>query len=75
MKLGYKRRKKLGRVLLYVFIILVSLMVFGPYVWMGITSFKKPSEVTNIPPTLIPQQGLTLQNYIRLFKHLPAIHI
>jgi ABC-type glycerol-3-phosphate transport system permease component len=42
------------RVLLYVFLALGSIIMFFPFVWMVITSFKSYAEAIAVPPTLLP---------------------
>jgi multiple sugar transport system permease protein len=42
------------------------LLVFAPFYWIVISSFKTPPEVIRYPPTLVPQT-FTLQNFQKLF--------
>jgi multiple sugar transport system permease protein len=42
------------------------LLVFAPFYWIGVSSFKTPPEVIRYPPTLVPQT-FTLQNFQKLF--------
>lgn len=47
-------------------IFLLLLLVFAPFYWITMSSFKTPPEVIAYPPTLFPQQW-TLQNFQKLF--------
>ena len=47
-------------------ITLLLVLVFAPFYWIAISSFKTPPEVIRYPPTLFPQ-AFTLQNFQKLF--------
>jgi multiple sugar transport system permease protein len=66
------RRKKIrmGRIILYGFLIFYLFLSLFPVVWMGITSFKQTKEIYTIPPTWIPSHP-TLRNYIEPLRDRP----
>lgn len=41
-----------------------------PFAWMVLTSFKTASEVSTVPPTILPQAP-TLENYLYAFQNAP----
>lgn len=51
----------------HILLIMISLSVVVPFLWMIITSLKTPNEIMQYPPTLIPQNP-TLQNFVQIFK-------
>ncbi len=70
-KLGGKRRmtprKRLGRVLLYVLMLLVAAMYLLPFLWMVSTSLKTPAQVFVNPPEWIP-------NPVQFGNYADAVH-
>jgi len=45
---------KKGNILVYLVLILGSVLMIFPFIWMISTSFKTVPETTLIPPTLLP---------------------
>jgi multiple sugar transport system permease protein len=68
-----KRKKRkarefsVGRLLVYVILILGSLIAMMPFVWMILATFKTGAEVRQIPPTFFPNE-FTLENYKTIFN-------
>ncbi len=66
-----KRRKtrefSIGRLLVYVILILGSLIAMMPFIWMILATFKTGAEVRQIPPTFFPNE-FTLENYKTIFN-------
>ncbi|WP_067930714.1 carbohydrate ABC transporter permease [Alicyclobacillus kakegawensis] len=58
-----RSRTALGYVVLILFLILILL----PFVWMLLTSFKSPLELSQYPPTFIPER-FTFSNYHDAFS-------
>jgi multiple sugar transport system permease protein len=52
------------------FIALCCVAALAPILWHIMSSLKSPSELTLIPPTLLPGKA-TLVNYEELFEHRP----
>jgi len=61
-------------VLLYGFLITLSLFMILPFIWMVSTSFKVPQEVFGIPPRIIPANP-TWENYRYLFQEQNLLRI
>ena len=49
-----------------ILVVVLVLLVFAPFYWIVISSFKTPPEVIRYPPTLVPLR-LTLENFQKLF--------
>ena len=58
---------KLPKFGVYIFLILVSIIMLLPFLWMFFSSFKPISEIFTYPPQIIGKT-FTLNNYITLFK-------
>ena len=65
---------KMGRIVIYLILIIGSLIAMLPFVWMILASFKTGAEVRQIPPTFLPQEW-TLENYRTIFgdEDLPLL--
>jgi ABC-type glycerol-3-phosphate transport system permease component len=56
---------------------LTALVIFGallmlvPFLWMFLTSLKRPEEILRVPLTLLPDRLFNLQNYFEIFKRQP----
>ena len=51
-----KSNKRLSTTLTYVVLILGSILMIFPFVWMLLTSFKTQAESMAIPPQILPSQ-------------------
>lgn len=66
MKEGMNSKKfSMGTALSYILLIVLSLIWLVPIVWLLMISFS--SGVSGIPHYFLPEHGLTLKNYTRLF--------
>ena len=61
-----------GTALTHLVLVLGSLVMIFPVLWMVSTSFKPPNEVLSWPPTLLPQSP-TLANYGTVFDAIPIV--
>jgi len=66
------RRKKYGwpYILLFAALLIGSLLMFMPYLWMVLTSFKSNSEILRSANHLLPQQP-TLSGYRKVLQEVP----
>ena len=60
-------QKILTEVVLYSALILISIFMILPFVWMLSTSFKLPADIFGYPPKIIPENP-TLDNYRFIFQ-------
>ena len=56
------KKKQINRVLVHIFLYIVTLALMFPLFWMVMTSFKSPNEWVTYPPTWIPKIP-TIDNY------------
>ena len=64
------RRRRKGKTLTHVVLILGSFIMLFPFVWMILTSLKTNEESLRIPPTLFPE-ALNWSNYDVVMGELP----
>lgn len=57
----------LTNAVLYTVLILISVFMILPFIWMLSTSFKNPQDIFGYPPQTIPTNP-TLSNYIYIFQ-------
>lgn len=70
MRKSNHKAKYFGRFLIYLGLILGSIIMLLPLVWMTSAAFKPLNEVMKIPPTWIPQEP-TLNNFTEVFQQFP----
>jgi alpha-1,4-digalacturonate transport system permease protein len=60
-----KRRLDLADGLTYLYLLLGTLLMFGPIVWLVMSSFKPQSELSRFPPRFLPyrQETVTVAGY------------
>ncbi|MER3486360.1 MAG: ABC transporter permease, partial [Chloroflexota bacterium] len=56
---GYRRRKRLARLLRYAIVLIALIWVLFPIFWIVSTSFKLPAELLKNPPVWIPKEPST----------------
>jgi ABC-type glycerol-3-phosphate transport system permease component len=57
---------------LHVFLLLAGLLISSP-IWIALfASFKLPADITNYPPTLLPEVW-TLENYVTAWSSQPLL--
>lgn len=64
----------LNKTLTYVALILGSVVMIFPFVWMLLTSFKTQAESMAVPPQLLPSQW-NLDNYVTALASLPFANL
>ena len=67
-------RKILPDIALYGVLVLISVFMVLPFVWMLSTSFKLPEDIFGFPPKLIPPHPI-LSNYIYIFQEKSLLRI
>lgn len=66
-KVGFAARKKLNITAVYLIAIVIVCVSILPFLWTISTSLKMASDVSSIPPRLIPSP-VFFQNYVNVFK-------
>jgi len=71
-----KTKRKIGRVILYLLVLIIVVCTFAPYLWLIISSFSTKAELLDrmiflIPdkPTLINYQNLMSRDFIPAAKN------
>lgn len=67
-------QKIITDILLYTFLIFISIFMILPFVWMLSTSFKLPQDIFGYPPRLIPEIPI-LDNYLYIFQEKNLLRI
>ncbi|MBJ6361396.1 carbohydrate ABC transporter permease [Paenibacillus sp. GCM10012307] len=62
--------KWLARALLHLLLIVGSISMMLPFIWMVSSSLKNANELYAVPPIWIPQKWLW-QNFVYMFEHAP----
>ncbi|HLH99959.1 MAG TPA: carbohydrate ABC transporter permease [Acidimicrobiales bacterium] len=65
-----RQRHYLAPIARHGMLIVASILFFGPFVWMILTSLKTPVEATQYPPTIFPSHW-QWHNYISIFQQEP----
>lgn len=58
------------RLLIYASLVLVTLIMLLPFIWMAFTSVKPESEVVRFPPELLPS-SFTFDHYLDIWDRIP----
>lgn len=66
MKLLYRWRKPLRKMLAYILLSFGAVVMLFPFIWMVSTSFKSTGEVFKLPPRLLPE-SIRWENYTDLW--------
>lgn len=65
-----KNSKKFGNIFTYLILLLVSIVLMLPLVWMVSISLKPMSEIAQFPPTLLPE-NVQWGNYLETIQAFP----
>ena len=74
MNTSMKSNKRLSITLTYVVLILGSILMIFPFVWMLLTSFKTQAESMAIPPQILPSQW-NFDNFVTALASLPFFNL
>lgn len=69
-----KRRKTVGKVLLYMILIIITLLMIIPFLWMLSASIKTNTEVFKITPFQFIPDVPRWDNYTRIWTKIPLAH-
>lgn len=61
------------RALAYLLVIAGAIMMFFPFLWMGLTSLKTAPEIQRVPLEFLPDSLTNLDNYKEVFRRLPFL--
>lgn len=74
MNTSMKSNKRLSTTLTYIVLILGSILMIFPFVWMLLTSFKTQAESMAIPPQILPAQW-NFDNFTTALASLPFLNL
>lgn len=75
MKKSSANARRRMTVLVYVVLIISSLIMVFPFVWMILTSVKTVAESNAVPPVIFPQEGLQWKNFVEATTSLPFLKL
>ena len=67
--------RKRMTVLVYAVLIISSLIMIFPFIWMILTSLKTVGESNAVPPVIFPQEGLQWKNFVEATTSLPFLKL
>ena len=69
-----KNSKRVTKALTYAALILGSIIMIFPFVWMVLTCFKTQAESMAIPPQILPSQW-NFDNFVTALESLPFVNL
>jgi ABC-type glycerol-3-phosphate transport system permease component len=66
-----RTKKKLISWALTALVVSGAILMLIPFLWMFLTSLKRPDEILRVPLTFLPDRFFNLQNYFEIFKRQP----
>lgn len=63
-----KTKKMISQSMIHVILIIGSIIMVYPFVWMMVSSFKSSGDVMSLPPRFFPTNP-TVQNYLTIFNN------
>ena len=69
-----RRSMLIGRILTYLFLVLGSVVMIFPFVWMLLTSLKTMAESMQVPPTILPARAV-FENFSYAITSLPFVNL
>ena len=74
METSMKTNRRLGEGLTYTVLILGSIVMIFPFVWMVLTCFKTQAESMAVPPQILPSHW-DLENFVTALQSLPFVNL
>lgn len=72
MKIANLKKVKLSRIMLYLFLIFISVLMLIPFLWMLSASLKFDKDVFTVPIQWIPKNP-RWHNYVEIWKRIPLM--
>ena len=69
-----KSSKRLAKAITYIVLVLGSVLMIFPFVWMVLTCFKTQAESMAIPPQILPSHW-NLDNFVTALESLPFVNL
>ena len=71
---SFERSRRIGKFVTYAALVLGSVIMIFPFVWMILTSSKTVPESMEIPPAIFPKQFM-LDNFVDAVNSLPFVNM
>ncbi|KFI46965.1 multiple sugar transport system permease protein [Bifidobacterium bohemicum] len=69
-----RKHVTVGKIVQYAILVLVFILLVGPFVWELSLSLKGPGDnVYAVPPYIVPKTP-TMENYAQVFRQVPVFH-
>lgn len=65
-----KKQERMGKIIIYIILVAVSLLLIAPLIWMVSTSLKPMEEIVRFPPTILPET-FVWENYLQTIQAFP----
>ena len=62
-----EKKSKIGKLIAYILLTLMSIVCIAPFLWMLSTSLKEPNEIFVMPPVWIPE-AFDWKNYVEAWN-------
>lgn len=72
MKIANLKKVKLSRIVLYLFLIFISVLMLIPFIWMLSASLKFDKDVFTVPIQWVPKNP-RWRNYVDIWKRIPLM--
>ena len=73
--MGVKSKNLVSNIFIYIVLILVSITMLVPFVWMFLTAFKTVSETTQVDPFVIVPKVWQTQNFGNVIKAMDFVRL
>ena len=73
--MGVKSKKIISNTIIYIVLILVSITMLVPFLWMFLTAFKTVSETTQVDPFVIVPKVWQTQNFGNVIKAMDFVRL
>ena len=73
--MGVKSKNLVSNIFIYIILILVSITMLVPFVWMFLTAFKTVSETTQVDPFVIVPKVWQTQNFGNVIKAMDFVRL
>ena len=70
-----ERRAKMIQALIHVILILVSITMLVPFLWMILTAFKSMSEATSVSPFVIFPSVWRTESFTTVINNMDFFHL
>ena len=70
-----ERKEKMMNVLIHVILVLVSITMLVPFLWMALTAFKSVTESTSVDPFVIFPSIWRTESFTEVINNMDFFHL